>query len=711
MSRKRWGWWVIGASVLGGWSPAWGNKTDTVVVTATRLDQARASLQPLIGTTQTRFSRQAIEENPGGDNAGLNNLLLQVPGIAQDSYGQVHIRGDHNNVQYRLDGVALPEGMSVFSQTLATRFAHDMSINMGALPAQYGFKQAGVIDLTTKNGVTDPGGIISGYGGSRGYVQPSFQYGGHWGKWDGFITADALRNPVGIENPTSRYNAIHDLSTQYHVLGHARYTVRPETRISLTAGVANAWYQLPNNPGQQRQFATPIFKDQNITPSSQGVDSDTLNEHQQELTDFAILSWQENHEKWSSQTSAIMRYSSLRYSPDEVGDLVFNGIAQRAARSVMSSGVQNDTTWNIGGGHTLRAGFQAYGERVTNKTDSVVYPIINGEISTVTENIHDGSGKTGALYGVYLQDEWRLTRSLTINAGVRFDGVEQYTHAHQLSPRLSIVWAPWTGGRFHIGYARYMTPPSFENMSSASLNKFVGTSAQPDNFNNSAVKTERDHYFDAGFMQKMTPHWRVGVEAYYKRAKNLLDAGQFGAPIMLSSFNYRKGKVHGYELTTDYTRGPLTLYGNMSWSRAMGKDITSAQWNFDEGDLSYIRQHWVHLDHDQRWTASAGGTYRFFRRTQHPLQLSASMVYGSGLRRDGAVPNGATIPQYVTFNLGVVQRFKTPEWMGGNMMQCRLDVTNLFDRHYQLRDGTGIGVGAPQYGLRRTVMGGMSYEF
>ena len=88
--------------------------------------------------------------------------------------------------------------------------------------------------------------------------------------------------------------------------------------------------------------------------------------------------------------------------------------------------------------------------------------------------------------------------------------------------------------------------------------------------------------------------------------------------------------------------------------------------------------------------------------------MSADLLVGSGLRADGSVPNGRALPGYYAVNLSAVQTIKTG-YLG--QTQLRLDVLNLLDRRYEIRDGTGVGVGAPQYGLRRTILAGIAQRF
>src|ERR1700731_1376320 len=157
-----------------------------IEVIAKQLDVARQDIEPRLGATVYDFTRPTIETQPQGDNQSLNQLLLQAPGVAQDSFGQIHVRGDHANLQFRVNGVQLPEGINVFGQALETRLADSISLITGALPAQYGFRTAAIIDIQTKTGALEPGGSISMYGGTRDWLQPSFEYGGHVGQVDYF---------------------------------------------------------------------------------------------------------------------------------------------------------------------------------------------------------------------------------------------------------------------------------------------------------------------------------------------------------------------------------------------------------------------------------------------------------------------------------------------------------------------------------------------
>jgi outer membrane receptor protein involved in Fe transport len=668
-------------------------------VVARQLDIARQQIQPSLGATTYNFSPQSLQDVPQGANAPLNQILLQAPGVAQDSFGQIHLRGEHANVQYRINGVELPEGLSVFGQALESRFANSISLITGALPAQYGFQTAGVVDIQTKTGTTNPGAAISMYGGSWGWLQPSFEDGGRSGPVDWYVTGDFLHNNRGIENPTSSYSAIHDTTNQFHGLAYVSGIIDPDTRISLILGGFEGTFQIPNNPGQPTLgFAVNGVSDFN---------SANLNENQHERTDFAIISLQKHVHDIDAQISAYARYSSLSFSPDGLGDLLFNGIAQQATRTNAAYGVQADGSWRINDQHTLRAGFLAQQEIATGSTLSQVLPVDSTGTPTtdMPMSISDGFKKTGVLYGLYVQDEWRILPTVTINAGLRFDGVDEFAQESQVSPRVNVVWKPTDTTTLHVGYARYFVPPPFELVGPSTLTLFSGTTSAPAVTQNDPVKAERSNYFDVGISQVIVPGLTVGVDAYYKISNNLIDEGQFGAPIILTAFNYANGLQEGVEFTGSYDRGPWSIYGNLSVSRAMGKNITSAQFNFGPDELAFIGSNFIHLDHDQKWDGSAGIAYRLNRDSDHPTLFSVDALVQSGLRAStNTIPNGIALPTYGVVNLSIVQKLPT-------RTELRLDVLNVADNTYQIRNGTGVGVGAPQFGLRRTILAGVTQRF
>ena len=225
--------------------------------------------------------------------------------------------------------------------------------------------------------------------------------------------------------------------------------------------------------------------------------------------------------------------------------------------------------------------------------------------------------------------------------------------------------------------------------------------AAPEGAANTTPFAERQNYFDVGVQQKLAEGLSLSLDGYYRRSHDLIDEGQFGAPIILTPFNYAVGRQYGAEATLNYQSGGFNAYANASYERAVGKNIVSSQFQFDPGDLTYIANNFIPLDHQQILSLSAGASYDFGEGTR----VSTDLLYGTGLRRDGATPNGDHVPDYVTVNLGVAQDFSLLGWTG---LTARFDVINLFDEVYEIRDGTGVGVGAPKFGAGRGFFVGLS---
>src|SRR5580658_10800720 len=174
--------WVCG-SMAGGSvlaqtnsAPATTNVLDTVTVEG-QLNAARSSILTEVGATSYSIDSVAILNEAQGDNTSFNQVLLRAPGVAEDSLGQVHVRGEHANLQYRINDVLLPEGITGFGQELDPRFVQSMQLINGSLPAEYGLRTAGIVDIQTKSGASLNGGSVEMFAGSFDTFRPSFEFG------------------------------------------------------------------------------------------------------------------------------------------------------------------------------------------------------------------------------------------------------------------------------------------------------------------------------------------------------------------------------------------------------------------------------------------------------------------------------------------------------------------------------------------------------
>jgi outer membrane receptor protein involved in Fe transport len=728
-------------------------------------DQARSNIFTTIGTASDTISHDTIQDLPQGPNATVEQVLLQAPGVSQDSAasGALHVRNDHANVQYRINGILLPDGVTGFGSIFDTSFIGSIALVTGALPAEYGLRTVGLVDITTRTDLFNNSGSVGVYGGSHGTVAPSIEYGGTFGSTcpastttatPGYVKATPsssvvdcfagvqyyftgryLQNTVGIENPTPAYNAIHDFTQQERGFAYLSAFIDPTTRVSLIAGTANNDFQIPDVPGKPiGQSAVPVTNAFGAT----SFNSALLNERQSEFTQFGVLTVQKSYEGFDGQLSYFTRYNNLQFTPDPIGDLLINGIASTVTRNTYTNGVQGDASYQLNSAHTLRTGFTVSGEQSFVGNSSLVEPcmICDGSDNGLPETITNNVSKLGVLMGVYAQDEWKLTNQLTMNYGLRFDQMYQYVDANQLSPRLSFTYKPFENTTFHAGYARYFTPPVLAEAAPPNIALFNNTTGQVSG-QSDPVQPERSNYYDAGVDQKFKfgcaangkdcSSLELGVDAYYKVATDLIDNGNFGQALVLSAFNYARGWNEGIEFHAKYNSGNFQAYGNVSVAQQRAIDPVTNQYLFDNTTpladlggltaLQYAQTHFIYTDHNQFVTASAGAIYQFCGRIATAaeafgdngfspcgIKLSADAIYGSGLRNGD--DNITTLPAYTQVNVGIKREFLLPN--DPLPMTVRFDIVNLFDTIYELRDGTGIGVFAPQYGPRRGFFLGVS---
>ncbi|MFI4941524.1 MAG: TonB-dependent receptor, partial [Burkholderiales bacterium] len=569
----------------------------TVEITAAHLRSERIELSPKIGTTVYTIDTHMIDALGQGEDTPFNEVLLRLPGVDQDSKasGSLHVRDDHGNVQYRIDGIQLPESITGFGQSIDTRFIQKMDFVTGALPAQYGLRTAGIVDIQTKEGDTAPGGHVGILVGSHNYVEPSAEFFGSQGNFNYYLSGSYLSNSLGIENPLPTSNALHDDTTQEKSFGSLSYFIDNNTRLGLLFGTYHGKFQIPDNPSQAPQFSLGGLSD--ATTGYSAIPSSQINENQSEVNRFFVLSFQKSLGDLNYQASFFHQYSDLHYTPDPAADLIYLGTASDTMRSNTANGLQLDAGYKLTPNHTVRSGL-TYTRQVTESDNTVsVFPVDNAtglQTSTNPFNIVDNSGKTGTLESIYLQDEWHISKPLTLNYGIRYDHVDAFINEQQWSPRLNLAYTLSDSTGLHAGYSRYFTPPPQELAAQSSINLYANTTNAPSVAVSDPVKAERTNYFDLGISQKVDSHLTVTADAYYKKVTNLIDEGQFGQALILSPFNYQMGYAKGLELSGIYTAKQWGAFLNITHEKAQGEHIISGQSLFGPDELAYIASHYIY---------------------------------------------------------------------------------------------------------------------
>src|SRR5580658_1139076 len=275
------------------------------------------------GANKYTMTAQDISNLPQGENTNLTDVLAQMPGVAIDQNQQIHVRNTEGpQFQYEINGVFVPFDMNTnppFISMLNPMFIKSMSLLDGILPSRYSYATGGVLNIQTKDGCEAPGGSVSMYGGQRNTLQPSFQYGGCDGKFSYYLSGLYNRSNSAFSSATPAPDAIHNHTDQGQGFGYFAYDLNPTTRLSLVTSVSASDNQLPNQPGLPTAF---ILTGAPYIPSS---DINSYLDFRDYLGMLALNGSPTPNLTYQLAYSA--HYISQDFQPDNVGELVYQGIA------------------------------------------------------------------------------------------------------------------------------------------------------------------------------------------------------------------------------------------------------------------------------------------------------------------------------------------------------------------------------------------------
>ncbi|MDH5562996.1 MAG: TonB-dependent receptor [Nitrospirota bacterium] len=665
-------------------------------------------LQHHVSSETFSVSRKDIEELPRGNNLALSDVLLTLPSATDGGLGQVHIRQEHGGLQFRIDGVPIPDTVSsVFSDILSPRIWERADIILGGPEAQYGNRTAAVLDVTTKSGSAPPFGSVQFFGGSNETINPSFEYGGTVGEaFRVYVQNSFISTNRGLNPPTLGKTIFHDQSTRNQTFLRGDWQVNNQSHMTWLFLNSIAKFQIPTRPNltaNQNLVALIQAQDPGFTP----VRSQDIDENQKENNQYSQVVWRHDlspnrffnlagYFRHTRSTFSTDPLNVLAYTPDS--DEPFSAGSQD--RFAYSGGFRFDYTHRLNPDHLLKAGMQIDRTEAINKTRLSVF--LRDGMGNPTGGIESRNADNrtiGWREEFWVQDQWTPWDKWTFNLGVRFDQIQALTNDGQVSPRIGITYALTPKHVFHVFYGRLFTPPSLEAVQFVQLNT-IGTTAEPENLTNRTVEPERAHYFEVGSAHSLGDSVEVELTGFYKLSKNLSDAGQFGTTPLLNYFAFERGWQRGVDFSIK-AKFSEKLYGrgNVAWGQCRGKKLQSGYFLLEQGEIDDINSSsGVFCDHMQLVTSSAVLTYHPFEQTT----VTGQMLFGSGLRtaNPGEKTNSNNSPSHTTYNFSIDQVISL--WDHYKVV-LGFDVINVLDQQVFLNSGEGsIGLGVSHANLPRS---------
>jgi hypothetical protein len=641
------------------------------------VEGAQTASVPNVSSVDLRSGNQVFESETyhPAPSARMTNLIQEnIAGAARATTGEVHIRGQHGEFTYYVDGIPVPLGVfGGLNEVVDPKVIDRSTFYTGGFPAEYGGQMAGIIDIQNRV----PSGHFhldaETYGGSY-YVSDdnagervgtfkalnsngqSLSASDHLEKFGYFISGSRQETDRRIDPPTEYLS--HDHGFDYFLYGKFDYLLSASDYFTMNLNWGRTYTEIPFD-----SVETGIVDDRQKTTNAF-----------QTLSYFHTIS--EKQDKESDLFAGIYaREGGLQFIPGAINEpnFQFSGDSTPYVlgedRSFTTFGVRTKYTSRLSHEFSYAAGFNL---SVTNGKEHFTSRDSAGNAGPTVSTDYTGSD-----FGVFAQAELHPLEWTRLDLGLRYDQhiAPSVSMQKQFSPR--IRWNVFLGEQttFYAYYGSLFMPTNIEGLRgiAGSADSLAGT------------LPERDDMYEAVITQN-TDFGITGKLAYfYKFATPGLDDQTIGSSAIKTPVNIEKVKTQGIELGLSYRNDVVPISGtvNASIIHAYGAGLITGGF-LPIDDLGSASD----LDHDQRMSLLLSVNYQ-----PENWFINAKANYGSGLTNGNPdnVPFGTALFDFNT------RAHVTPAWIvdasggytfhlgGQTSLEPSLYITNIFDHSHLIK--------------------------
>ena len=608
------------------------------VETSVTVSEAPTLVDPHQAGSVNELGTETIEERvtplPG---RSMQELVASQPGFVFEGSGVLHPRGAEYQTQFVVDGIPLTDNRSPgYAPEIHADDVEDMKVYTAGIPAEFGRKTAGVIEVDTlgaAKGGFHGQSILSGgsYNTASAYTELQYNWKGNTiGVSGNGAQTDHYLNPVVPEN-------FHNSGTTAGWTGSFERDLTAKDRLTLTVRHGLSRFQLPNELLQQNGAFVPrvdntgdVFIDGGQRQNADNFETIGTAIYQHIFSENAI-GWLRGmvREKHKDLSSNLASWPIIAFQHNDFKEIYFSGsLSLHRRRHEWKFGIESDNLF-------LHENFSdqipdctdAGGNKDVTLPQCPLNPDTVAIFDPATPLAFAFSGSRPQLeQSAYAQDTIRLG-NWTVNAGLRWDHYQLIVNQNALSPRVAVSrYLPKYRVLLHASYDRTFQTPDFENILLSSSPEVV--LLNPVESLRLPVEPSHGNYYEVGVTKSFADKLRVDVNHFQRRENNVADDDQLLSTAIAFPIAWDHDVIYGVEGKITVPRW-WRLSGWVSYSYQVAKvffPVTGGLFLGQEVTDVLGTGHFP-ATQDQRHTMRARIRYQVIPR----LWAAFGLDYGSGL--------------------------------------------------------------------------------